>query len=129
LIKNLRSKSGELGSDLTTYSTPGTPGQGIVCPAERDIRLNNHDHSMYRSGVGLLLFLIKHSRPDIANVTRELSKVADGPTQAVYKELKREIRFVLDTEQYGLKIEPRIPQNSGEPWDLILFPDSDWAGD
>jgi hypothetical protein len=129
LIKNLRSKFGELVKGLTTYLTPGTPGQGIVRPTERDIKLNTYDHSMYRSGVGLLLFLVKHSRPDIANVTRELSKVLDGPTQAAYKELKRAIKFVLDTEQYGLKIEPRIPENSGEAWDLILFSDSDWAGD
>jgi hypothetical protein len=67
----------------------------------------------------LLAVGVHHSRPDIANVTRELSKVLDGPTQAAYKELKRAIKFVLDTEQYGLKIEPRIPENSGEPWDLI----------
>jgi hypothetical protein len=54
--------------------------------------------------------------------------ILDGPPQAPYKEFRRAIKFILDTEQYGLKIEPRIPENSGEPWDLILFSDSDWAG-
>ena len=36
-------------------------------------------HAIYRSGVGMLLYLIKHSRPGIANVVQELSKVLDGP--------------------------------------------------
>ena len=31
----------------------------------------------------MLLYLVKHSRPDIANAVRELSKVADGATEAV----------------------------------------------
>ena len=37
-------------------------------------------HNLYRSGVGMLLYLVKYSRPDIANPVRELSKVLDTPT-------------------------------------------------
>ena len=50
----------------------------------------------------MLLFLVKHSRPDIANVTRELSKSMDKANPAAFKELKRVIKFVLDTKDYGL---------------------------
>jgi hypothetical protein len=73
------------------------------------------------------LFLVKHSRPDIANAVRELSKMMDGPTPAAMKELKRVIKFVLDTQDYGLKLEPeKMIENK---WILKVYTDSDWAGD
>jgi hypothetical protein len=34
----------------------------------------------YRSGVGMLLYLIKYSRPDISNAVRELSMCMDRAT-------------------------------------------------
>ena len=74
----------------------------------------------------MLLYLIKHSRPDIANPTRELSKVMDGATKAAMKEMKRIIKFVLDTKEWGLKIEPTELM---EKWILKLFSDSDFGGD
>jgi len=38
------------------------------------------------------------------------------------------IKFVKDMADYGLKIEP-IKKATGEPWSLIVFSDSDYAGD
>ena len=58
---------------------------------------------LYRSGVGMLLYLVKHSRPDIANPVRELSKVLDGTTPAAMKEMFRVIKYVLDTRGKGWK--------------------------
>ena len=74
----------------------------------------------------MLLYLVKHSRPDIANATRELSKSMDAATEVGYQELLRVIKYVLDTEDYGLKLEPR---KENEMWNLEAFSDSDWAGD
>jgi hypothetical protein len=54
----------------------------------------------------MLLYLIKHSHPDIVNVVRELSKCIDSATMGAYKEMLRVTKFVLDTESYCLKIEP-----------------------
>jgi hypothetical protein len=36
----------------------------------------------------MLLYLVKHSRPNIANAIQELSKVMDGATPAAMKEMK-----------------------------------------
>jgi hypothetical protein len=44
------------------------------------------------------------------------------------KEMKRVIKYVLDTENYGLKLHPNKLAND-ELFDLVLFSDSDWAGD
>ena len=129
LIKNLERKFGELMNKTHDYSTPGTPNQGIVRPIENEVEITKEQHKMYRSGVGMLLYLVKHSRPDIANAMRELSKVLDKPTPAAMKELLRVVKFVLSTRNYGLKIEPRIMNDQNDQWDLVAYTDSDWAGD
>ena len=67
--------------------------------------MNTRDHEKYRSGVGTLLYLTKHSRPDISNPVRELSKTMDVPTPAHLKEMYKLIRFVLSTKDYGLKFK------------------------
>ena len=46
--------------------------------------------------MGILLHLVKHSKPDIANEARELSKLNDGVMRAAMKELFRVIKFALD---------------------------------
>jgi hypothetical protein len=131
LIKSLEKKFGDAVTSLQKYRTPGTPGQGIVRPKkdEESVPLvSPEDQALYRSGVGMLLYLVKHSRPDIANVVRELSKVMDGATPAALKEMKRVMKFVLDTRNFGLKIEPKA-HNDGDDWVMVAYTDSDYAGD
>ena len=66
-------------------------------PEKDDPILTLGEQTKYRSGVGMLLYLIKHSRPDISNAVRELTKVLDGATQAHWKAMIRVIKYVLDT--------------------------------
>ena len=97
--------------NLQKYKTAGTPGKGIIRPSKEDRLLTKEEQTLYRSGVGMLLFLIKYSRPDLSNVTRELAKCMDGATDAAMKEVCRAIKFVIDTEDYGLKIKPIMSKN------------------
>jgi hypothetical protein len=78
----------------------------------------------YRSGVGMSMYLVKHSRPDIANATRELTKVLDGATEAHWKAMMRIIKCVFDTKQYSLKLKPY-----GKIATLTGISDSEFAGD
>jgi hypothetical protein len=55
-----------------TPGTPGTPGLGLVKVQEEAEKVSPEMPSRYRTGVGMLLFLIKHSRLDMANAVREL---------------------------------------------------------
>jgi len=130
LLKHLEEKFGPSVQSLQRYRTPGTPGSGIIRPTKENqlSKLNADEQTLYRSGVGMLLFLVKHSRPDIANAVRELSKVMDGATQASMKELLRVIKFVLDTREYGLKIEP-IDCGKECEWELTMYSDSEYGGD
>jgi hypothetical protein len=64
-------------------------------------------------GVGMLLYLIKYLRPDLANMVRELSKCMDGASLAAYKEMQRVIKFVLDTMLHCLMLQPRHESDNG----------------
>ena len=98
----------------------------MVRPKSESEKIGAEQHSRYRTGVGQLLYLIKHSRPDICNGVRQLTKVLDGPTEAAYREMLRVIKHVLDTRLKGLKVSPVL---EALIWKLVLFSDSDWAGD
>jgi hypothetical protein len=45
----------------------------------------------------MLLYLVKHSQPDLSNGTWELSKVMDKAMEGHMKELCRVIKYALDT--------------------------------
>ena len=77
IIKSLEKQFGERVAKKKTTVTPGTPG--FIGGKVDDIsKVDEKTQSMYRSGVGTLLYLTKHSRPDITNPVRELSKSMDG---------------------------------------------------
>ena len=48
--------------------------------------------------------------------------------ELAFKEMKRLIKYVLDTKEYGLKIEPKIGSKE-DMWQIIGYSDSNFAGD
>jgi ADP-heptose:LPS heptosyltransferase len=125
LLKKLRDKFWDIVKDMPKYVTPGTLHQVITRKTEW--KITPEEQSIYRSGgVGMLLFPIKHSRPDIANTVRELTKVLDGVSPAAHKELKRVIKYVLDTEKLALKIQPEVQTGK---WSMVVYSNSDYATD
>ena len=121
LIEKMRKAFANKIAKLRKYTTPGTPGQGIVRPKEGEPKIGAEEQTEYRSGVGMLLFLVKYSRPDIANAVRELSKVNDGATKAHQKELLRLIKFVVDTKDWMLKYELKDESKKANKWVLKAF--------
>ena len=80
LIKHLKAEFGHMIQTDQVYPTPASPKTMCMRPQEGDPLITPEEQTVFRSGVGMLLYLVKHSRPDIANAVRELSKVADGAT-------------------------------------------------
>ena len=74
----------------------------------------------------MLLYLTKHSRPDICNPVRELSKTMDAPVPVHLKEMYKVIRHVLSTKGYGLMFELRKDMIK---WALKALSDSAFASD
>ena len=85
--------------------------------------ISAEDKQEYWSSVGILLYLVKHLHPNLANMTREVSKANDDANPVVYKELLHVIKYVPDTKNLGLKIEPM--ENTNEPCSC----DSNYARD
>jgi hypothetical protein len=129
MIKKIRKTFGEDVKGLPKYKTPGTPGVGLIRAEEDEALASPEEQKLYRSGVGMLLYLVKHSRPDLGNPVRELTKCLIGAHPAAMKEMYRVIKFVLDTSNLGLKIEPVLEGEDKLKWKLVGYSDSDWAGD
>jgi len=110
------------------FKTPASPKTVIMRPQEGDPLISKERQSIYRSGVGMLLYLIKHSRPDLSNAIRELTKVLDGATEAHWKAMTRVIKYVFDTKAYALKLCPK-DGNKKLRYDLEGISDSEFAID
>ena len=95
ISKSLEKQFGEIVAKKKITVTPGTPG--FIGGKVDDIsKVDEKTQSMYRAGAGTLLYLTKHSRPDITNPVRELSKSMAGVSMAQVKEMYRVINFFLE---------------------------------
>ena len=75
LIKNMEKKFGEFIQDVWSHKTTGMTKFLIIRPTVNSEKISAEDQWVYQLGVGILLNLVTHSCYDLANVTRELSKV------------------------------------------------------
>ena len=123
-IKSLEQKFVKRAMKERLSISPGTPRFTARRLDNEEDKVNTKDHEIYRSGVGTLLYLNKHSRPDINNPVREFSKTMDDPAPVHLKEMYKLIRFVLSTKDYGLKFKLI---KSIKKWVLKALSDSDLA--
>jgi hypothetical protein len=114
LIKHLKEEFGALVESLKDFQTPAPPRSMVKRPDKEDTLIPAEQQTKFRSGVGMLLYLVKHSRFDIANSVRELSKVADGATIGHWKLLLRCIKYIITTEYLALKLKPNAKGPSFE---------------
>jgi hypothetical protein len=52
----------------------------------------------------------------------------DGATEAAFKEMLRIVKFVLDTREFGLKLQPLVLLKD-DMVSMTMYTNSDWAGD
>ena len=97
----MREKFGDKVSNLKKTKTPLSSGYVTKNPEEGE-ELNPNEQTEYQSGVGMNIYLVKQSRPDLGNATRELSKRMQKADPEQRNGLLRLIKFALDTE--GLKL-------------------------
>jgi hypothetical protein len=126
LINNLVEKFGNEDQDRRIYKTPRTSRFKITLPDDESDEIKVEFQKLYCSGVGILLYFTKYSRPDLCNVVRLLSKCMDRATMGSYLEMLRVVKFVIDTKTFCLNIRPKF---DGKNWNLKVFSDSDWVGD
>jgi hypothetical protein len=108
------------------FRSPASPKYIVMRPTPDDPTITLEEQHKYRSGVGMLMYLVKHSRPDIANAVRELTKVLDGATQAHWIAMMRVIKYVFETKNDSLQLKPSLENG------LVTIrgvSDSEFAGD
>jgi hypothetical protein len=101
LIDNLEKNFVEEVSKIQSYTISGPPRFKILRPKNELDVIEASFQSRFRLGVDLILYLIKHSRPLISNVVRELVKCMDGATLAAYQEMFKTYQVVLDTQLFS----------------------------
>ena len=126
LIRELKKKFGPQVKTRREAGLPAAPKFVAMRPVEGEPTIDEAEQSAYRTGVGMLLYLVKHSRPDISNAVRELTKVLGTATMGHYKAMLRTIKYVLETEDWGLRIKPNRQNGL---FTLKGLCDSDHCGD
>ena len=126
LIKKMIEKFKDKIKDMKEYDTPAPTSSHIVRCSDEEVGLTEDEQKDFRSGVGSLLYLLKHSRPELSNSVRELSKVMDRANKAHEKALYRVVRFVEQTKERCLVLAPVREKLT---WELKGYCDSDFAGD
>ena len=127
IIQKMLKKFSKEFCKMGKYKIPSGPGYVAVRPKDDSVKLLNELQKKFRSGVGTLLYLVKQSRPDIANSVREHAKVMDGATRYHYKELLRTMKFVADTAGKALVLAPDKVEDS--MWKIRGICDSAFAPD
>ncbi|KAF0729318.1 hypothetical protein Ae201684P_010440 [Aphanomyces euteiches] len=77
-------------------------------------------HASYRQSVGSLMYLMLGTRPDLAYAVQSLSRHLNRPGKKHFGEIKRIMRYVAGTMNYGLLYR-------GSELDLCGYTDSDYA--
>ena len=89
-------------SDLPSSPTPQTPGLKLVPGrklTEAEIKAQPYP---YRQLVGCFQYLVRGTRPDIANAVRELSKYLTCFNATHFKEARRLLQYLKHTQTHGL---------------------------
>jgi hypothetical protein len=131
LIAKMRTTFGEKLRHHRVYGTPGTPRKIIRKTTPEDTALVGEGQTEYRSGVGSLLYLLKHSRPELSNPIRELSKAMSAPNTDHLKEMLRVVKWVLQTPNIGLKMKPKVEKDEAGNiiWKVHGVCDATWGSD
>ena len=132
LIKKLEENFKQHIGKKKVQLTPGTPRMIIKrTKPEEPSRLSAEQQTLYQSGVGSLLYLLKHSRPELSNPIRELSKAMSGANKEALDEMYRVINWVLHTKNIGLCMAPKWKLNKEGKiiWKLRGICDSTWGSD
>jgi len=97
----------------------------------------------YRRAVGLLLYLVNTSRPDIAHAVHSVAQFCERPEPRHWRAIKQIMRYLVGTTHMGLRFHGEANAGADTPLakyaplhegkfglpGLQAFADADWAGD
>ena len=84
-----------------------TPSPSNVAEVDNSPELNEEEASVYRSCVGILLY-VGQDRPDVQFAVRSLATAMKTPTKKKYKELEHCALYLKKTNNYSLCYSPGV---------------------
>ena len=107
--------------DCKPMSTPADPSMKLLKATDEDEVVNK---LQYQSAIGSLMYLSLCTRPDIAYAIGNLAKFSGNPNKHHWTALKRVLRYLKDTLDYGI-----LYCRQETPQEFVGYSDADWAGD
>lgn len=105
-------------TDCKTISTPMDPNQNLG-----DFKAEEKVDFPYREAVGSLMYLAVATRPDISFAVGCVSRYLENPALAHVNAVKRILRYIKATLNFGIVYEAKIDLP------IIGYSDADYAGD
>ena len=106
--------------DCNPAETPADASQRLKKAEENE---EVSDKEMYQSAVGSILYISTRTRPDISYAIGSCARFSANPTKCHWTAVKRIMRYLKGTINFGLTYRSTIPS------DLLGYSDADWAGD
>eukprot|EP00833_Pecoramyces_ruminatium_P006475 jgi/Orpsp1_1/1180507/evm.model.c7180000073688.1 len=95
----------------------------IPCVGDNKISKNKEpfDKTTYKSAIGMLIYLSKCTRPDIAFAVNKAARNSENPTISDWVKVKDILKYLNNTKEYELYYDGK-----GK---ILGYSDSDYAGD
>ncbi len=117
--------------NLKKFNTPAAPGTVLKKPDEGKELLVPAKQAQYCSGVGKGMHTMQYSQPDTYNAVRNLARHMTCAMQVHYDIMLRMMKYVDDTSDRGLVLNPMQKWNGNKEHEFIISgrSDSDYAKD
>ena len=95
--------------DLQTHrGNPETPAEphSVLNEGDQGEPLGDAQQSDYRKGTGILLHMMRWSRPEVLNAVRELSRHLKDGTKKHYKQMIRVMKYCVGKARRGYYMQP-----------------------
>jgi hypothetical protein len=121
-----------LPESMKATKTPA-PGGQVLMKGVEETMVYDATHSVYRSGVGKLMHLMRWSKPEIWNSVRELSRFFAGASIAHMKAMYQAMPYCVNTKGSGRMLTPtrKCPESELREWQFRISgrSDSNYAAD
>ncbi|MGH9652091.1 MAG: reverse transcriptase domain-containing protein [Bryobacteraceae bacterium] len=94
---------------------------------EVDQKVDHKEIRKYQALIGGLLYLVTGTRPDLAFAVQKLAQYASKPNESCWDAVKRVLRYVRGTTDFGITYTGSGGQHQPAP--LSGYCDADWAED
>ena len=112
-----------LGFDESEASSKKSPAERKPLIKDEEGKMAQESFS-YASVVGMLLYLVGHTRPDLCYSVSQAARFMFAPKRSHEVALKRICRYLVGTAYMGIIMDPE----NATSFHIDAYPDADFAG-